>query len=152
MFRDGSIAPCPKQIVEGEQPVPVCLLGDAAHPLLPYLMKEYAGGGSTIQEQIFGHCLSSARMVIECAFGRLKTRFGALRREMDINMDDLPNVIHSCFVLHNFCEVNSEKIFEDTVQNAIRHDQDFQPSVLRNRCCNESEGKQMREIFKQYFD
>ena len=115
-------------------------------------MKEYAGVGSTVQEQFFGHHLSPARMVIECAFGRLKARFGTIRRELDINMDGLLNVIHSCFVLHNFCEVNSEKIVEDIVQNAICDDQDFQPSVLRNRCCNESQGKRVRDTFKQYFD
>ncbi|KAF3847250.1 hypothetical protein F7725_020278 [Dissostichus mawsoni] len=56
------------------------------------------------QEQYFGITLYSARMVIECAFGRLKARFAALRRPMDINLDDLPHVIYSCFVLHHFCE------------------------------------------------
>uniref|UniRef100_A0A0E9QG68 DDE Tnp4 domain-containing protein n=1 Tax=Anguilla anguilla TaxID=7936 RepID=A0A0E9QG68_ANGAN len=36
-------------------------------------------------------------MVIECSFGRLKARFGALRRAMDINLDDLPFVINARF-------------------------------------------------------
>jgi hypothetical protein len=58
-------------------------------------MKEFAEGGKDAQEQFFGYRLSSARMVIECAFGRLKARFGCLRREMDINIDDLPAVIHT---------------------------------------------------------
>lgn len=44
----------------------------------------------------------SARNVIECAFGRLKACFSALRMDTDINLDDLPTVIYSCFVLHNF--------------------------------------------------
>ena len=34
-------------------------------------MKEYPGGGATEHEQYFGMKLCSARMVIECAFGRL---------------------------------------------------------------------------------
>ena len=42
-------------------------------------MKEYASGGKTPDEQFFGLQLSSARMVIECTFGRLKARFGCLR-------------------------------------------------------------------------
>ena len=70
---------------------------------MPYLMKEYANGGSNPQEQYFSYKLCSAHNVIECAFGRLKTRFAALKRAMDINIDDLPCVINACFVLHNFC-------------------------------------------------
>ena len=52
--------------------------------------------------------------MIECAFGRLKARFSALRREMDLNLSDLPTVIYACFVL-NFCEVNKESISDDRV-------------------------------------
>ena len=110
MFRDGDIPQCSKDIVEGENTVPICLLGESAYPLLPYIMKEFANGGKTQDEQFFGYRLSSARMVIECAFGRLKARFGCLRRDMDINLDDLPYVIHACFILHNVCEINKEQI------------------------------------------
>ena len=58
-------------------------------------------------------------MVIECSFGRLKARFDALKRAMDINLDDLTHVIYACFVLHNFCELNNEKIGEDKVTAAV---------------------------------
>ena len=77
-LRDGVIPQCPKVIVEGEDPVPICILGDPAYPLLPYLIKECAKGGNTLSEQFFSYRLSSARMVVECAFGRLKSRFGIL--------------------------------------------------------------------------
>ena len=86
LLRNKTIPSCPVQILDEEDPIPVFLLGDPAYPLMPYLMKEYAGDGSTVQEQYFGYRLCSARNVIECAFGRLKARFGCLMRDMDINL------------------------------------------------------------------
>ena len=74
-LKNGEIPRCPKRIIVNEDPIQVFILGDPAYPLLPYLMKEYANGGSTEQEQYFGYRLCSARNVSECAFGRLKARF-----------------------------------------------------------------------------
>ena len=88
-------------------------------------MKEYANGRSTAQEQYFGYKLCSARNEIECAFGRLKARFSSLRREMDINLIDLPTVIYACFVLHNFCEVNKESIPDDRIVAAVANDSEY---------------------------
>ena len=66
--------------------------------------------------------LSSARMVIECAFGRLKGRFGCLRRDMDIDMKYLLEVIYACFILHNYCEINSDVTANSRVEETQRFD------------------------------
>ena len=53
MLRDGTIPECFKVIVDSEDPVPVCILGDPAYPLLGYLMKEFSSGGTTPEEEFF---------------------------------------------------------------------------------------------------
>ena len=126
-LKTGQIPSCERVITEGEIVVPVFLLGDPVYPLTPYVMKEYSSGGKTVQEQYFGLRLCQARMAIECPFHRLKARFGALRRAMDINLDELPYVTYACFILHNFCEHNNETITEDKVSAAIDYNGEFQP-------------------------
>ena len=93
-------------------------------------------------------------MAIECAFGRLNARFGCLRREMDINLKDLPAVINSCFILHNFCEIRQEAINQNDVLVARNYDVEFQPKTdtgceINN---NEAGGKRIRNIFVKYFE
>ena len=113
-------------------------------------MKQYAGGGSAVQEQYLGYRLCSARNVIECAFGCLKARFGCLKRSMDINLDNLPQVIYACFVLHNFCELNKEYINEESIQRSITTDRELQPETATNRLCtdtNEAEGEESEKSF-----
>lgn len=146
-FRNGTIPPCERDIVESEQPVGVCILGD-----LPFLMKEFANGGKNLEEQFFGYGLSSARMVIECAFGRLKARFGCLRRDVDINLAELPYIIHACFILHNFCKLRKESVNEQKVQAAQKYDKEFQPPSSGNVAVNNKEtgGKKIRSIFVKY--
>lgn len=68
-------------------------------------------------------------------------------------MDDLPNVIYACFVLHNYCELNNESVDEEIVRSALVYDRDFQPSPTTNRnASNETEGKRIRRILTNYFD
>jgi hypothetical protein len=154
MCRDGTLPRADAEIVVGEPAVPVCILGDPAYPLLPYLMKEFTAGGGTTSEQFFGYRLSSARMAIECAFGRLKGRFGCLRRNMDINLNDLPAVIHSCFILHNFCEQHSNNVPPHLIEEATNYDRLFQPRHFVNNVshANNNEGKKIRNIFVKYFE
>lgn len=61
-----------------------------------------------------------------------KAWFGALRRAVDINLDDLPFIINACFVLINFCEANREIIADQTVAAALQYDRDFQPSTQQH--------------------
>ena len=117
-------------------------------------MKEFANGGKNECEEFFGYRLSSARMVIECAFGRLKARFGCLRRDMDINLTDLPNVINACFVLHNFCELRKEPVNQQNLDIALNYDKEFQPptDTTYKVSNNETGGKSIRQIYVKFFE
>nr|XP_039260278.1 uncharacterized protein LOC120336620 [Styela clava] len=53
--------------------VPLMILGDPAYPLQTWLMKGYSGSLNPSEES-FNVYLSSARNVVEHAFGRLKSR------------------------------------------------------------------------------
>ena len=42
---------------------------------------------------------SSAKIVIQCAFGRLKAQFGILQQPMDLELDNIITTIDTCFIL-----------------------------------------------------
>ena len=154
-MQEGDIPPCPREVAPGEQEVPVFLLGDPAYPLLPYLMREFPNGGNTRQEQHFGLMLCKSRMVIECAFGKLKARFPALRQIMDININDIPSVLDACFVLHTFCEIHNESGNHEKICRAIDYDKEFQPQMEKCRSKsypNEAEGTRIQRTLMLYFD
>ena len=155
LLRNGTIPRYPKVIVDGEKAVPISLLGDPAYQLLPNLLNEFAKGGSTEKEQFFGYRLSSARAVVECAFGRLNARFGILRRAIDIGLQNLPNIILACFVLHNFCELAGDHINEELSRAAIDNDNILQPSsqaINQDVHNNERGGKHYLRILMTFFE
>ena len=62
---------------------------------------------NTIPE-VFQLSLSSSRIVVENAFGRLKARWRKLCKRNDMDIDNVPNVIAACCILHNICEKNGD--------------------------------------------
>ena len=140
-----------KKIVEDEMKA----LGDSTYSLLLFLMKEYPKSGKDEREQYFDYRLSSAHMVIENAFGRLKGRFGCLRRPMDVNIKELPHLIMSIFILHNFCEINNEMLPNARLQDVIHKDNISQPntkSMNYKMPVNEFEAKIIKSVYTLYFE
>ena len=116
LFQEGKLPQVYRTLLPGFDKVPCLLLGDPAYTLLPYCMKEFPST-STNDQVVFNNLLSSSRNPIECAFGRLKARWQILNRRVDLKLEHVPELVYSCFVLHNFCEVNGVNIDDDPTAN-----------------------------------
>ena len=108
----GNLVPDTKQRINGVD-VPIVILGDPAYPLLLRLIKPFSGTGPLSQEQKrFNYQLSRARVVVECAFGRLKGRWRSIMKRNDTNVSFMPTLVTACCILHNLCEIHGDS-FDD---------------------------------------
>ena len=75
-------------------------------------MKVYPGAGLSVKGNTFNSRLSRARVVVECAFGRLKSRWRSLLKRNDVKIDFMTTFKTVCCILHNICEVHQAS-FDD---------------------------------------
>ncbi|KAE8280179.1 hypothetical protein D5F01_LYC22321 [Larimichthys crocea] len=124
--------------------VPHVMVGDAAFPLRPYLMRPYPGQNLNHQKRIFNYRLSRARMVVENAFGILSSRWRILHPQ---HVDTL--VMATC-ILHNFLLVPRETV--GLLAEAEQQRRNLPP--VRNMGGNRAsrEACNVREIFSTYFN
>ena len=109
----GSCFPLKKRDINGVETTPV-IIGDAAYPLLNWLLKPYRETtSSTDEEKHFNYRLSRARMVVENAFGRLKGRFRILMKRNDCDIETTLTMVAACVVLHNICEMSGDAYDEE---------------------------------------
>ncbi|XP_049268088.1 uncharacterized protein LOC125757050 [Rhipicephalus sanguineus] len=111
-----------KRLLKNVEIGPV-LLADQAFPLQPTIMKPYPHPGPRgSPTQYFNYRLSSARRVVENAFGRLKARFRILHT-LECDIDNVNSIIRACCVLHNICEQLNDRcdvLWVDAVTNEDR--------------------------------
>ena len=141
-------------LLPGYAAIPNYLIGDPAYPLTQFCLKEYQSCSNN-GEVIFNSMLRSARNQIECAFGRLKARWGFLSRKVDLKFESIPSVVYSCFVLHNYCERNKNcGLDEEEVQFQIQQHQKEERSLpnLPDQVYshNNSEGELVRSVLTEY--
>ena len=108
----GALFPQCTETFEGIN-VPLVILGYAAYPLLPSLMKPFWETRATQEQMKFNYHLSQARMTIERAFGRLKGHWRCLLKQNETHITLVSQVISACCVVHNFCEAQNEEYDEE---------------------------------------
>ena len=91
-----------RELLPGHVGVPPILLGDPAYLLLPNVMKEFNKCTET-KHVLFNYKLRATRNEIECAFGRLKSRWRILNRVVGVDINFAVKLVSACFILHNFC-------------------------------------------------
>ncbi|KAL3181054.1 hypothetical protein MRX96_037113 [Rhipicephalus microplus] len=96
------------------------LLGDAAYPLLPWLLPPYRHVTSSWQPWMskFNHVHSKQRVVIEITFGLLK---GRSRRSDKINVNSIPHaveIVMAACVLHNLARRHADVCEDSDIANS----------------------------------
>ena len=111
---EGNLFPTSKAKVINGVKVPLCIIADAAYPLLSWVMKPFLDNGNlSADKSHFNYRLSRARMVVENAFGRLKGRWRCLLKQNEAGIERINSVVATCCVLHNMCEIFNEEFDSD---------------------------------------
>ncbi|XP_065091624.1 putative nuclease HARBI1 [Ochlerotatus camptorhynchus] len=103
------------------------LLGDAAYPLREYLLTPYRNDGRMNQKKRkYNLKHAQTRVLIENAFGLLKTRFRQLMRLDFFFVERMCKFVTACCVLHNICISFNDNIEVDaeTTQHENNHARD----------------------------
>ncbi|KAL2089152.1 hypothetical protein ACEWY4_016051 [Coilia grayii] len=145
---DGQILNMQKQNIAGHE-IGHFLIGDPAYPLQTWLMKPFSDTGRLTQEQQrFNYKISSARSVVETAFGRLKGRWRCLMKRNDCKLEMVKKMVLTCCVLHNMCEDNGDRCPEDIV-DTLTH---MQPPLTALPERGQQEGADVRAALMRHFN
>ena len=82
-------------------------VGDDAYSNTVFLLTPWPGRNLHLhhpERDAFNYFQSRCRIVVECAFGRLTTRWGCLWRTLRISHKKVPQLVSALMKLHNLCD------------------------------------------------
>ena len=83
----------------------------------------------------------------------MKARFRCLHCAMDIDINTLPQVILSCFILHNYCKIQNERVPECLSSlNCEKRAQPPKSNLTYKESVNENAAKNYHNVFVLYFE
>ncbi|XP_067947560.1 uncharacterized protein [Watersipora subatra] len=138
------IFPTNDMVIDGGV-VPLHLIGDPAYSMSSMIVKGYIGAGITPEQDSFNVYQSSARICVEIAFGKLKSRWRILQKRIDVDTPFAPMIITACCILHNMCE-NLRVPSPETTDEDQENERAFpQPEHLPTVRMLNPEGARIRE-------
>ena len=146
--------------------VPYAIVGDAAFPLKPNLMRPYPGRHLSESKAVYNYRLSRARRVIENSFGILASRWRIFRRPIIATPQHAVIYTKAALMLHNFLRTTESSVYcppgftdiEDSDGNVVegtwREDSASQAlENVRNAGSNfhSLNAARIRDTFRDYF-
>ena len=104
-LRDGTLNIPPDTAIPGAEqrgPLPYVFVGDAAFPLIPHLLRLFPGHHIPPERRVFNYRLSRARLVVECSFGHLASRWRMYRSVIGTSPEVAEVCVKATCVLQNF--------------------------------------------------
>ncbi|XP_072223087.1 uncharacterized protein [Leuresthes tenuis] len=151
LFHQAHLLPKDPKEISGTS-VNLFLLGNPAHPLTDWLIKDYPPSPRIAPEQqSFNLRLSCVRTSAEVAFRRLKSRWRVLLKKSDFHYTFTPYVVATCCALHNFCESVEEEVDPAWTEDAAVLERDLpQPDVVWYDDPDCSEGQKVRSALCEH--
>lgn len=92
-------------------PIGHFIVGDSAYPVQPWLMTPFKHINQIDSHHLaFNKSLSQARVNVEITFGKLKSRWRALRKLYYYDGTDRQYSILAACILHNYCELQNDLV------------------------------------------
>ncbi|XP_070380725.1 uncharacterized protein [Dermacentor albipictus] len=92
----------PLHLPSGHNGLPLRIVGEAAFPLRPYLMRPYPGRQLSETRKVFNYRLSRARRCVENAFGIFVSRWRCFLGTVSGDVALLTDMVKAAVRLHNF--------------------------------------------------
>ena len=117
-------------------------------PLKSWLIKPYPYNGVlTRSQKKYNRTLSSARSIVERAFGLLKRRWRCLLKRLDNKICNVAETIITCCVLHNICQENCDAMVdEEFLAVVLQRERDENTYV--NEADIEATGENVRRLIE----
>lgn len=147
--------PQPKPFPGCTNPMPHVFIGDEGFALKPYLMRPFPREQAERDREkaVFNKRLSTARRVVENAFGILAHKWRVFFRPFEIDINSTVTVVKAACCLHNYLRIKNQILATESeeAQRQLPLIAAFQPSRIDNRRSN-TVAFDIRNNFMAYFN